>query len=102
MVRSEVQTWNNTFANADAAANFYEAVLQQQMSVAEARANVEGLGAIEASAAAAATKQWLMPGASRLWVVVGDLEGLKAEIAELGWTDRATFATAEEALAGAY
>ena len=101
-IREQVATWNSVQATADSAARFFEErAFRYQESVAAARARLDAMGAVTAEDTARVAEAYLGLGRPRLWVLVGDPAGLRAELAELGWSD-VEWVNAEAALAGAY
>lgn len=100
--RERVASWNSVRATSESAAGFFErrAFLEQE-TVAQARERLDTLASVTSEDTARVAEAYLALGRPRLWVLVGDPAGLRAELDQLGWTD-VHWVTAEGALAGAY
>lgn len=83
-VRETVQSWNRTRLTAETADRLYERLLDEELTAAEARAQLLSTAEISVEETQRVASEWLGTDAPRLWVIVGDRSALEAPLAEVG------------------
>jgi predicted Zn-dependent peptidase len=72
-----VRRWNEAFASASSAADFYEPLVVLGLGVAGARARLDALAVVSPSDVARAAQVWLGPDRRR-WVLAGERDAIEA------------------------